>query len=401
MAARGTVVYAAGAVQGVVLVTAPAASTVFTSASGYHLSGAQYGALFLPQVVTAIAAALLGSRVATRRAYLGGVGCALIAMTVLAASQLVAGTATAYPILLLATAFVGAGFGLTVPAINRLTAADHPRDPDRAVLVLNALLGLGTALAPVFVAVFVGLGFWWGLPVLSGVLLAVLFAVSRSLDLTIATPAGTGPGVTGRAHVAVPAKLWLFAAFAVLYGVCETVNGNWAQVDLTTGVGASATTASVALATFWAMVTVGRLGFARLARTVAPQWIYRILPFALAVAFVLIAAVPHGRGGLGVLAFGLAGLCCSALLPLTVSFGQDSFPDLGTTVSGGLIAAYQLGFGIAAFGVGPLHSAGISLSTVYSGAAAVAVAMGIVGIVVTRTRSTVRPAAPAAEGTTP
>ena len=35
------------------------------------------------------------------------------------------------------------------------------------MLVLNALLGLGTALAPVFVAIFVGLGFWWGLPVLA------------------------------------------------------------------------------------------------------------------------------------------------------------------------------------------------------------------------------------------
>jgi hypothetical protein len=45
------------------------------------------------------------------------------------------------------------------------------------VLALNALLGLGTALAPVFVAIFVGLGFWWGLPVLAAVLLTVLLAV--------------------------------------------------------------------------------------------------------------------------------------------------------------------------------------------------------------------------------
>ncbi len=33
------------------------------------------------------------------------------------------------------------------------------------MLVLNALLGLGLVPAPVFVAVFVGLGFWWGLPI--------------------------------------------------------------------------------------------------------------------------------------------------------------------------------------------------------------------------------------------
>ena len=61
---------------------------------------------------------------------------------------------------------MGVGFGLTVPAINTLAAAFFPHNVDKAVLVLNALLGVGTALAPVFVAIFVGLGIWWGLPVL-------------------------------------------------------------------------------------------------------------------------------------------------------------------------------------------------------------------------------------------
>jgi len=38
-------------------------------------------------------------------------------------------------------------------AANTRTAAFHPDAVDSAVLVLNALLGLGTALAPVFVAI--------------------------------------------------------------------------------------------------------------------------------------------------------------------------------------------------------------------------------------------------------
>jgi MFS family permease len=84
----------------------------------------------------------------------------------------------AYPLLLAATACLGAGFGLTVPAINTFTAAFHPGAVDRSVLVLNALLGLGTALAPVFVAIFVGLGAWVALPVLAAALLVVLVLVS-------------------------------------------------------------------------------------------------------------------------------------------------------------------------------------------------------------------------------
>ena len=59
---------------------------------------------------------------------------------------------------------MGIGFGLTIPVVNSLAASLFPRRVDVAVLALNALLGLGTALAPVFVALFVGLGIWWGLP---------------------------------------------------------------------------------------------------------------------------------------------------------------------------------------------------------------------------------------------
>jgi hypothetical protein len=68
------VVYAAGVSQGIVLVTFPAASTVFTDPAQYDLSNTQYGSLFVPQVITAIAAALLGAglagRFGTKRVYL-------------------------------------------------------------------------------------------------------------------------------------------------------------------------------------------------------------------------------------------------------------------------------------------------------------------------------------------
>ena len=72
-----------------------------------------------------------------------------------------------------------------MPALNTFAAAFHPGAVDRSILVLNALLGLGTVLAPVFVAIFVGLGFWWGLPVTSACLLVALIVVSLRLPLRI------------------------------------------------------------------------------------------------------------------------------------------------------------------------------------------------------------------------
>jgi fucose permease len=382
------VVNAAGAAQGIVLVTFPAASTIFTSAERYDLSNTQYGFLFLPQVATAITASLLGGylsrRLGTKRVYLAGLGAGFVSMLLLIVSQFFESTTSvAFPLLLVATAFLGVGFGLTVPALNTLTAAFHPDNVDSSVLILNALLGLGTALAPVFVAIFVGLGFWWGLPVMSAILLAGLLAVSLRLPLRAD---GAQPAEPRAARPGIPARFWVFAAFAVLYGICETVNGNWSQLDMTRELGATTTVAALALTAFWAMVTVGRVAAAAVERWLPARVAYHILPFLLAGTFVIIAVLPKGDTALGVLAFGLAGLGCSALLPLTISFGQEQLTAIAAAMAGGVIAFYQLGYGIAAFGVGPLLDGGVKLSSVYGASAVIAVAMGLVSFAVARSR---------------
>ncbi len=386
--AETSVVYAAGLVQGIVLVTFPAASTIFTSPSHYGLSSTQYGSMFLPQVVTAITASLLGARLARRyslkRVFLAGLLADLVSMGLLVTSQFFTSTqALAYGLLLVATAALGVGFGLVVPALNTFTAAFHRDGVDKAVLALNALLGLGTALAPVFVALFVGVGAWWGLPIMSGALLVGLLVVSVRLPLH---PAGTEASARGgapRLQVHLPRRFWLFAGFAVLYGICETMNGNWSET-LMSHLGASATTASLALTTFWVMVTVGRVLFALVQSVFPTPRTYHLLPFVLAGAFVLVALLPKGSTALGVLAFGMAGLGCSALLPLTISFGQEQLVALSSMVAGTIIAFYQLGYGIAAFGAGPLQSAGISLSTIFGVTAVFALAMGGLSFVLAR-----------------
>ena len=364
--AETSAVYGAGIVQGIALVTFPAASTILTDPAEYDLSSTQYAALFLPQVITAIAASLLGARLGDRfgikRVYMAGLVAGLLSMTLLIVSQFfTSDQSLAYAMLLVATACLGAGFGLTVPALNIFAAAFHPAGVDRAILVLNALLGLGTVLAPVFVAIFVGLGFWWGMPVTSAAMLLALLLVSLRLPLQV--PAREP--APGGAKPPLPARFWVYAGFAVLYGICETLNGNWSQLDMTSELGSSTTEASLALTAFWGMVTVGRVLFAAIERQVPPRVTYHVLPFVLAGAFVLIALLPEDEPATGILAFGLAGLGCSALLPLTISFGQKELPAVSAAVAGGVIAFYQLGYGIAAFGVGPLVDNGVELPTIY------------------------------------
>ena len=400
-----TVVNAAGLVQGIVLVTFPAASTIFTSKSQYGLSSSQYGAMFLPQVALAIAASLLGAglarRITIKRVYLLGLTCSIISMVLLLLSTLAkTNHAAAYPLLLVATAFLGAGFGLTVPVLNTYTSVFNPGSVDRSVLALNALLGLGTALAPVLVAVFVGLGFWWGLPITSTVLLAALLMVSLRLPLR----AGAGTSAARQARQRIPARFWLYAAFAVCYGICETMNGNWSQLDMTTRLGASPTQASLALAAFWAMVTVGRVLFAAVGRWLPERVTYHVLPFVLVGTFLLTGVLTRPHAAAGIAVFALAGLGCSALLPLTISFGEEDLTAISTAMAGGVIAFYQLGYGIAAFGVGPVQSAGVSLSRIFGFASLIAAAMGLLSFLVARIRpapAELAAAEPASCGPTP
>jgi predicted MFS family arabinose efflux permease len=208
-----------------------------------------------------------------------------------------------------------------------------------------------------------------------------LIAVSIGLPLRVEAARASRP-----AGFRLPARFWAYAAFAVLYGVCETVNGNWSQLDMTRDVGASTTQAALALTAFWGMVTVGRVVFAAVQRWVPARLAYHVLPLALAGAFVLIAALPDDAPALGILAFGLAGLGCSALLPLTISFGQGELTAISAAVAGGVIAFYQLGYGIAAFGIGPLLDAGVELETIFRLAAAVALALAGASLVVARRR---------------
>jgi hypothetical protein len=69
-----------------------------------------------------------------------------------------------------------------------------------------------------------------------------------------------------------------------------------------------------------------------------------------------------------------------AAVTLTAGELQATFvPEmnmLGASVPGGVIAFYQLGYGIAAFGAGPLQDAGVGLPTIFGFTAVAAVVMG-------------------------
>jgi fucose permease len=376
-------IYAIGLVQGLALVTFPAASSVFISPRGFGFGASRYGMMFIPQVVLAIVASSIGPAVARRsslkRVLQGGLIADVIAMTLLAVSQLLIDrSSAAYGVLLVATGALGAGFGAAVMAMNAFAEQFSPGREDRSVLTLNALLGAGTALAPLFAAIVIGAGAWWMMPVIVAVALIVLLLFSTARPLNASANAALGASRSTR----VPRRLWLFAAAVFLYGIAETLNGNWSGPYLTGERDVSVRGASFALMAFWAMATIGRVLFAALSTRLSVARIYAGLPILLALAFQIVA---RARGETAsIAAFGLAGLGCSAFLPLSISLSGQEFPQLAAVMSGELIAVYQAGYGVAAFGVGPLRQfADVSFGTIYSLGSLVAAAMLLVALCVT------------------
>jgi predicted MFS family arabinose efflux permease len=156
--------------------------------------------------------------------------------------------------------------------------------------------------------------------------------------------------------------------------------GNWGTT-LLVGHGISATAANNALAAFWASVTVGRLVIALTGSRVRSTTVYVVLPWAIAAALLLVPSARTATTGILVFAFG--GLACSGFFPMTVGYGEATFPSFVELAAGWLIAAYQVGYGLAAFGGGALQGV-VSLSSLFRIAALLGVAMGVLAVPIAR-----------------
>jgi len=374
------VVYGGGLAQGLALVSFPAAATILTAADGYGLSSNQYGSIFLPLFAGSVLASLLAPTLARRRSLkrvlLAGFGCNALSMATFALSATLTGMAElAFAMVLAATGLLGIGFGATLTAINAYAASFFPHRGETAITALHTLLGTGTALAPLIVSLLAEGGAWWLLPASIAAAVVVLAGVALTQPLVLPSAGGEAPALAAAAVArALPLRFWIWIAFALLYGICETLFGNWGTVYLHQQRALPDATANLALAVFWAAVTLGRLLVAVISARVPPLVIFRALPVLIAIALVCVAF--SSSAAFGVAAFALAGLACSACLPLSIGTASSETPRFVETVSGWMVASYMMGYGIGAFAVGPLRQlADLALSDVYLGATAIAVVL--------------------------
>jgi len=346
-------IYAGGFMTGVALIMFPGAGSILTDPAFHNFSGGQFGSIFTPQIITAILSSLLAPKLADKismkNVLLAGLMLSTTSMLLLGGSHWLTNSQTvAYIVILMATAFLGGGFGFAITALNPFAYQLFKGKESSAVTGLHFFLGIGTATSPLLVSYFAGLSIWWGAPFLAaGVLLLFFFftfALPLELKESLQDKEAKAKGFK------VPARLWMYVVAVFFYGACEATFGSWGSVFLEQEGGLSVAKASLGLSLFWGFVAFGRVLFALFALRYSTRLVFAITPFLLGTVFFFTPLADTEI--LYLLAMAVGGLAISFLFPQSVSASTDEFPQHSAVVSGFMVAALQLGFGFSANVIG-------------------------------------------------
>jgi len=359
---------------GVALVLFPAAGSIFTSADHHGFSSGQFGSIFTPQIIMAILSSLYASKLADKvgmkKVLLYGLFALILSAGLLTASHWLEGNVTAaFVIVLMATGFLGTGFGFSLTALNPFAYQLFAGKETSALTALHFFLGIGTATSPLLISYFTSLDMWWGASLATAIVLLFLLIFTWTLPLKLATETTEKEVSAEVVNFKIPGRLWWYITAVFFYGACEATFGSWGAVFLEKQGGLSVAKASLGLSLFWGSVAVGRILFALLALKFKTNWLYAAAPFVLALIFYLL---PQANSEvLYLCAMATGGLVISFMLPKSFSNATADFPKNAAVVSGFLVAALQLGTGFSANVIGFLNSkyplsALFQFSTIYA-----------------------------------
>jgi fucose permease len=356
-------VYMTAFLQGLAMVSFPASATLFKELKGF--SDAQYGLIFIPQIITTIAGSLAGGSLARTLGLKRLLAVALIATGLsqlglnLAVESIPAGPA--FYVVLCCTAIFGLAFGIGAAPLNTYPGLLFPEKSDSALVALHTLLGIGLAVGPLLVGPLTKAGAWVVYPALGIIMAAILLIGLRLSELPAYEPAMSESASltlesadSHQDNPLVSFTLWIFVGIVILYAFAEGTFANWCIIYLNEERGIDLTQASLALSVFWAALAGGRLLVSVLLLKIKAQWIWLVLPILMIGTFLLLPAAHSAITGIAL--FGLAGFSCSAFFPLSVGIVSKRFPASSAMVSSFMIASLMIGVGTGTFVIGPLRS---------------------------------------------
>src|SRR5215469_9218994 len=351
----------AAAVEGAMLASFSASIGILLGRHHYALSSTHYSQVFLPQVITAIAAALIAAESARGlsrgRALQLGLGLSVVGVLLL---------------VLIASALAGGGFGLSYPALIAFALDAIPTHAERSVLALNLMLAAGLAVAPGLEVAAERFQAWWALEVmLCALALPIMMLAGRSC---------VGPDASRRCNLHLPRRqpsAWhrVFPVLAVLAAVCAIMLSGWAQIHHARLEAAHPGFGLLLLASFWAAaVTAARVAFAAIERRQTWQRGTTLVPFVLAAA-VLVTGFATGQSETATVGlFVLAAVVAAAFMPLPANPGTERFMLWSLISTAALIGLYPAVAGMAAPAFGGLERRGASDLMIFA-------VTGVIGVV--------------------
>lgn len=340
--AKIIIVYLLAFFTGFNFVIFPALSSVFTDASLFGLSSAQFGNLFIPQVICIIASCLAAPFLVNKAGpkFILGTGLILMMIATVGLWSLqffIGDKPVLFPALMVLVACTGTGFGLSITTLNPLAASLFKGNISSAILILQFLVGLGTSASPLMMNAVGSLQNWMYVPGAIFILVAIMFILFLSLRLE------RGSLFQLPGHFKIPSRLWLFFTAIVLYGFIEGTFGSFGALILKDK-GLSNDQSSLGLSLFWGGIAVNRLLFGLFSKKFNLSNLFVGSPLAVAVSLTVFWIYPDAS--LLVLMMFLTGFFMGSIFPGSIGWGTVEFPSLSVLVSGFLMAANQTGTGI-------------------------------------------------------
>lgn len=351
------VLYTAAFYQGMVQVCFMALSGFFTNTMG--ITEAQYGSIFLPQLVGAIVGGLLAAFITNRIGLVKTLGVSITCNTL---SQILIVASILFPqytfvLLCVATFTVGVGFGTSSGPLNLMPGELFPKQKSFALLSLHTLIGVGLALGPYLSGYFAQFRSGLILPsILAGTGIVILLIAFALIILDAKAP------ITYEAEdvsfkeireLSFSLTFWRFWLLVLIYALMESTLTNWAVIYLNQYKLYPQEIAQYGLTGFWAGLAIGRLAVAGLSLVINSRVLFQLLPILPALGLFLMPYIQSEWMGIGL--FALAGFGCSALFPLCINLAADKFPKQATHIAPLFIATLMVGVGLGSFGVGYLR----------------------------------------------
>ena len=288
------------------------------------------------------ATSALGGGLVTER--LGRRAVLTASAALLGGGLLTLGLAPSWEIFLLGAVPLGLGAGAIDGGVNGLFLDLHPASRGRALNVVHVFFSLGALSAPLAVGRLVEGGVVWQAIVIgSGIAAAPVAALFTIVEMPAgrrlraagsgppARPAGSPRGPHGR-HVSIGRigmPLLLLGFGIACYVASEVGVSNWLVRFLEP---APLTTATTALALFWAGLTLGRLVSARIADRFDHVAFTTASVMAMSVALAGAILVPSLPASIAL--FALCGFASGPVFPMIVAIGGERYPDRSAAVSG-------------------------------------------------------------------